>query len=619
MSKVTIVTPKEDLNNLLKAVIKSKLLHLKNIKPNMYLNDMQEFFINKEELHFLNTLYQDLDRFFESYNKSILVPDETNSEIQNLSLEKSKAQLLQLQEEQARWKQEIAIIEQNENILTQYESLVENFQKIIPNLPFDSDLNVRGILISNPNYDTQILLEEALKNKTKGNFHLQLHQISLKITIGSITYPKIYDNVMKEILEKLSITDVILPKELPGSTIGEKIRNFESQIELNKEQKKQLFFKLDEIYTQYLSLNSHKEFIYESYYKLEGLRYLKVSEYFVVLEAYIPSNKVNLLREILNTQLSTTYNLNVEEKIIEAPIKVSNRRGIREFEVFTGMVQPIAYNTVDPTLFMAIVFPIFYGFIIGDIGYGFVISAIGFFLYRRYYNYKGDLKNISNLGWVFFVSGLCSIFFGFLFGEFFGNLGEVIGLQPLLYHRHENILELLIISISVGVIHVMFGFSLGILNAKRMGDHHRFVSNLGYFITNIGFITLALSLVVFSNSTIQMSSIGLIFIGIIVLIRFDGIISLIELISYIGNMLSYARLMALGIASVILADIANEFYFIIGGSILGIIMVLLMHTLNIVIAMFSPLIHSMRLHLVEFFSKFVVDGTEHYHPFGEIN
>ncbi len=615
MSKVTIVTPKEDLDNLLKVIIKCKLLHLKNIESNMFLNEIQEFNLNKDELHFLNTLYKDLDRFFESYNK---INSRKNSiSQQNLSYDKSKTLLLQLQEDQAKWKQDISLIEQNENILSQYESLVQNFQQIIPNLSFDSDLNVRGILISNPTYDTQTILEKTLKNKTNGNYHLKLHQVSLKLTIGSITYPKIYDQAMKEILEKLSITDVVLPKELPGKTIGEKIRNFEIQIESNKEKKQQLYMKLDVLYERYLSLNPHKQFIFESYFKLEGLKYLKVSEYFVVLEAFIPSKKVDLLREILKSQLSTAFKLNVEEKITNAPIKISNRRGIREFEVFTGMVQPIAYNTVDPTLFMAIVFPLFYGFIIGDVGYGLIISALGFFLYRKYYNFNGDMKNISNLGWVFFVSGLSSIFFGFLFGEFFGNLAETIGLHPLLYHRNESIMELLLIAIFVGILHVMFGFTLGILNAKRIGDRHKFISNLGYFLTLLGFISLALSMVEFSESTFQTTSIAIILIGMIILIRFDGIIALIELISYIGNMLSYARLMALGIASVILADIANEFYFIIGGGIIGIIMVLLMHTLNIAIAMFSPLIHSMRLHLVEFFSKFVYDGTEQYHPFGE--
>ena len=390
MSKITIVTPKENLDNLLKVIIKSKILHLKNIESNLYLNNIEEFNLNKDELQYLNTLYQDFDRFFESYNKQIIFDDKNNLSYQNLSLDKSKTLLFQLQEEQARWKQEIALVDQNESILTQYESLVQNFQQIIPNLPYNSELNVRGILISNPNYDTQILLEKTLNNKTKGNFHLQLHQISLKLTIGSITYPKIYDNAMKEILEELAITDVVLPKELPGKTISEKIKNFETQIESNKERKNQLFSKLDDFYERYHELNTHKQFIYESFYKLQGLKYLKVSEYFVFLESYIPAKKINILREILNTQLSSSYTLNVEEKIVNAPIKVTNRRGIREFEVFTGMIQPIAYNTVDPTLFMAIVFPIFYGFIIGDIGYGIIISAIGFFIYRHYYNFKGD-------------------------------------------------------------------------------------------------------------------------------------------------------------------------------------------------------------------------------------
>ena len=336
-----------------------------------------------------------------------------------------------------------------------------------------------------------------------------------------------------------------------------------------------------------------------------------------MLEAYIPSNKIETLKEILDIQLKGSYSINAEKSIKNAPVKVSNRRGIKEFEVFTGMVQPIAYNTIDPTLFMAIVFPIFYGFIIGDIGYGLIISAIGLFLYKKFYNSGPETKGISNLGWVFFISGLCSVFFGFLFGELFGNLGEMIGLRPILYYRDENILELLLISISIGVFHVMFGFFLGIINAKKINDKHKFGSNLGYFITNLGFITLILSFVYFSDKYTLSGSIFLIVIGLIILILFEGIISLIELISYIGNMLSYSRLMALGIASVKLADTANNFYFLVGGGIAGIIIVLLMHGLNIAIAMFSPLIHSMRLHLVEFFSKFVFDGTEQYHPFGE--
>jgi V/A-type H+-transporting ATPase subunit I len=88
-----------------------------------------------------------------------------------------------------------------------------------------------------------------------------------------------------------------------------------------------------------------------------------------------------------------------------------------------------------------------------------------------------------------------------------------------------------------------------------------------------------------------------------------------EIMSSVGNILSYARLMAIGLASVILAFVANK----LGGEIevlvVGVIVAILLHALNIVLAMFSPSIHSVRLHLVEFFSKFYTGGGIAYKPF----
>ena len=83
----------------------------------------------------------------------------------------------------------------------------------------------------------------------------------------------------------------------------------------------------------------------------------------------------------------------------------------------------------------------------------------------------------------------------------------------------------------------------------------------------------------------------------------------------VGNILSYARLMAIGMASVILAIVANEMAGAFGIAIVGIIMAVLLHGLNIVLAMFTPSIHSIRLHLVEFFSKFYEGGGVAYKPF----
>ena len=107
-------------------------------------------------------------------------------------------------------------------------------------------------------------------------------------------------------------------------------------------------------------------------------------------------------------------------------------------------------------------------------------------------------------------------------------------------------------------------------------------------------------------------TIPLIFIG-------GGTLGVIEIMSTLGNILSYARIMAIGMASVILAMVANR----LGGAMevvaLGIVIAVLLHMLNIILAMFSPSLHTVRLHIVEFYSKFYEGGGELYHPFGNEN
>jgi V/A-type H+-transporting ATPase subunit I len=94
-----------------------------------------------------------------------------------------------------------------------------------------------------------------------------------------------------------------------------------------------------------------------------------------------------------------------------------------------------------------------------------------------------------------------------------------------------------------------------------------------------------------------------------------GVFGTIEVMSTVGNILSYSRLMAIGMASVILAMVANRLSGAFAFAIIGIIVALLLHALNIVLAMFSPSIHAVRLHLVEFFSKFYEGGGMPYKPF----
>ena len=89
----------------------------------------------------------------------------------------------------------------------------------------------------------------------------------------------------------------------------------------------------------------------------------------------------------------------------------------------------------------------------------------------------------------------------------------------------------------------------------------------------------------------------------------------IEFIGLVGNILSYLRIAAIGLASVYLAKVANEMAGMIGNLVVGIILAILIHALNLVLGAFSPTIQSLRLHYVEFFQKFYQGGGRQYEPF----
>ena len=100
------------------------------------------------------------------------------------------------------------------------------------------------------------------------------------------------------------------------------------------------------------------------------------------------------------------------------------------------------------------------------------------------------------------------------------------------------------------------------------------------------------------------------------LIVLEGVVAPIELLSTLGNILSYARIMALGVASVMLAVVANKMVGAIGSVAVGVMFALLFHLVNFAIALFSPTVHALRLHYVEFFGKFYSPGGVQYQPFG---
>jgi V/A-type H+-transporting ATPase subunit I len=205
------------------------------------------------------------------------------------------------------------------------------------------------------------------------------------------------------------------------------------------------------------------------------------------------------------------------------------------------------------------------------------------------------------------------VIFGFLFGEFFGDLGRHWFGMRFWFNREEAIVPFLGLAVALGLVHVLLGLGLGVASALR--GHPRIA--LGRGLTALMIILIVICLLaafeilpaaLFSPAVIAL------LIAFPALILVEGIVAPVELLSTLGNILSYARIMALGTASVMLAVVANRMVGALGSTLVGVMFALLFHLVNFALGLFSPTIHALRLHYVEFFGKFYSPGGTQYRP-----
>jgi len=265
---------------------------------------------------------------------------------------------------------------------------------------------------------------------------------------------------------------------------------------------------------------------------------------------------------------------------------------------------------------MAFFMPIFFGMILGDIGYGGLLLVLSLILIRKYS--KGVIRDVLI---VLAMGSAWAIFFGLLYGEMFGALGEKLGMHPLWFDRAspENVAGLLAMTLVVGAVHVTLGLILGVWESIRDRNRNHFLERGGMLLGLIGlFFIIGILARVLPDDLMTPAVVGLI-IGIVLIGASLGWLGIlmgpIEFIGLIGNILSYLRIAAIGLASLYLARVANDLAGIVGNIFVGIILALLIHALNLVLGAFSPTIHSLRLHYVEFFRKFYEGGGNPYQPY----
>ncbi|HEU5219436.1 MAG TPA: V-type ATPase 116kDa subunit family protein [Gemmatimonadales bacterium] len=335
-----------------------------------------------------------------------------------------------------------------------------------------------------------------------------------------------------------------------------------------------------------------------------------------VLEGWVPA----VARERVCQELARRFGGAVEVEAVdreewkgeEAPVVLANPRLFRPFETLTRTLPLPRYGSIDPTPFLAVFFPMFFGLILGDIGYGLVLAGLAALLHWR-------TRRGSSGRAIAEILGPCAAFaiaFGIGFGEFFGDLGRRwFGLEALVFDRERALLPFLGLAIAIGGVHILLGLVLGVVNAAR--GHPRLAVGRGAALAMVVFVIVALlaGLEVLPHAFFTPAVIALL-LAFPILVIAEGIIAPIELLSTLGNVLSYARIMALGTASVMMAVVANRLAGRFGSVLVGVLFGLLFHLVNFALGVFAPTVHALRLHYVEFFGKFYSPGGQQYRPLG---
>ena len=293
------------------------------------------------------------------------------------------------------------------------------------------------------------------------------------------------------------------------------------------------------------------------------------------------------------------------------PVVLRNLPYVRAFEPLVGFFAWPRYGSVDPTPFLAGFFPLFFGVMLGDVGFGGLALALA--LVARLKAWGGEVGR--QLTTIALASSASAIAFGVLFGELFGALGEPLGLHPLLFDRRTAALSFLMLALALGVVHIILGIGLSVTTAVR---HARWRHALARAITlALVLVAIIAGLAHAEYLPAQAERTALIALALLVVstVFLGGALAALELVSTLGNILSYARLMALGMASVMLADVANRMVDIFSPPVVGLTAAVTLHAVNFAMGLFSPTIQALRLHYVEFFDKFFEGGGKPYTPF----
>jgi len=443
-----------------------------------------------------------------------------------------------------------------------------------------------------------------------------------------IIFHKELQSEIETLLKRYSFSRVNYDYEVPPKEV---IRNFKTKI---KELKSELENIKKEIEEHVKYINDFK-LIYEynenHLLRLESCNNFLRSKNILTIEGWLPEETIDKFEEAISKSLNSEYYLELEDaKGEDVPILLKNGAVSEAFEPITEMYSMPRYNEIDPTpLFMPFYF-IFFGMMLSDAGYG-LVMFIGSLVALKFFNLDEDKRKSIKM---FFYLSISTIFWGVMYGSYFG---DAIKISPIWMKPDSNVILLMIVSVALGLIQIYVGLGIKGYMLVRDGKPLDALLDVGlWYLTLTGGILWLLSA---SGALSSLSSSGNIptiakyatFGGMILILLTHGrsekgigaklgagLYSLYGITGYVGDLVSYTRLAALGLATGFIGSAFNLMIGMLGNPIAkilaGSLIFVVGHLFILFINALGAYVHTCRLQYLEYFNKFYEGGGKTFRP-----
>lgn len=519
--------------------------------------------------------------------------------------------------------------EEEASLLAKYERVLLAMAPLLEQIREVKGLDFLGVLLETPprepsGSDRGALLEairQALAELTEGRYELFVSRIDPQTLAGLLVMPRELSTKIRAFLWQENISELRLPAALSDKPVGEALRLLLRRRAELPSQLDQWRGQLQELARRWRGRLQRDRRLVENWLaQLESTLYFFQTRATFLIYGWVPVDELVRLeqhiQEAFGGRVVLEQTMISEAERPQIPVALRNPPLVKPFERFTRLVALPRYGSIDPTPYLALFLPIFYGIILGDIGYGLFLLGGAWYVRKRWgQSVAGGL--VSDLAAVFQLCAFWAIVFGLLYGEFFGELGAPLGIHPLLLNRLEGIMFMLMMTLGIGLAHLLLGIVLGLIVAARHRARRELLTKGAGLLSLLAVLASVGALAGLIDQRYAAPAALLALLALVPMIVAGGARAALELHNVV-NLFSYLRLMGIGVASAALAFAANTLGGLFDSVVLGAIVGLLFHLINLLFGIVSPMVQSLRLHVVEFFENFFQAGGRAYQPFKQV-